>query len=103
VVSEWKGQFNGLLQRFDQDGNGQLDEQEWARVRLAARLEAEDRHRAQSAQPARHQLSKPRESQPFVLSCAGEDELARRFYWQAAGGFVLCLVGAVACARMLGL
>lgn len=102
VVSEWKGNFDGLLQRFDQNSDGQIDEQEWARVRLAARLEAEDRHRAQSAQPARHQLSKPRESQPFVLSCAGEDELARRFYWQAAAGFVLCLAGAVACAWLLG-
>ncbi|MBF3059556.1 hypothetical protein HKW90_34805, partial [Pseudomonas aeruginosa] len=44
VIREWKGDFHGLLARFDSDGNGELDEREWNRVRLAARLEAEDRH-----------------------------------------------------------
>ncbi|PXC03798.1 hypothetical protein C0043_31570, partial [Pseudomonas aeruginosa] len=40
VIREWKGDFHGLLARFDSDGNGELDEREWNRVRLAARLEA---------------------------------------------------------------
>jgi len=102
VIRAWKGDFAGLLQRFDSDGNGQLDEQEWRRVRLAAQLEAEDRHRQHSRQPVQHHLGKPREAQPFILACAGEDELARHFYWQAAGGAVLCLVGALATAWLLG-
>ena len=103
VIREWKGDFNGLLQRFDADGNGQLDDKEWQRVQLAARLEAEDRHRESSAQPAQHHLAKPREAQPFILSCAGEDELVRQFYWQAAGGVVLCVIGALATAWLLGI
>lgn len=102
MIREWKGDFSGLLQRFDSDSNGQLDELEWNRVRLAAQLEAEDRHRQQSQQPAQHQLRKPREAQPFILSCAGEDELARQFYWQAAGGALACLLGALATAWLLG-
>ena len=102
IIREWKADFSGLLQRFDRDGNGQLDEQEWQRVQLAANLEAEDRHRRQSAQPVQHHLGKPSEAQPFILSCAGEDELVRQFYWQAAGGVLLCVVGAVAAAWILG-
>lgn len=102
VIRQWKGDFSGLLQRFDSDGNGQLDEQEWNRVRLAAQLEAEDRHRQQSRQPAQHHMGAPAAAQPFILSCAGEDELARQFYWQAAGGAVLCLGGALAAAWLLG-
>jgi hypothetical protein len=102
VVREWKGDFSGLLQRFDSDANGLLDDQEWNRVRLAARLEAEDRHRQASGVPAQNQLSKPREAQPFILSNFGEDELARRFYWEAAGGAALCLVAALATAWQLG-
>ena len=102
VIREWKGDFAGLLRRFDGDGNGQLDEREWDRVRLAARLEAEDRQRLRAHEPARHQMAKPGEAQPFILSNAGEDELARSFYWQAAGGVVLCLVGALATAWVLG-
>ncbi|WP_372874123.1 GIDE domain-containing protein [Pseudomonas sp.] len=102
VIREWKGDFSGLLQRFDSDRNGQLDEQEWARVRLAAQLEAEDRHRQQSAQPAQHHLGKPGESRPFILANAGEDELARHFHWQAAASALLCLAGAMATAWLLG-
>ncbi|MFN9585999.1 MAG: hypothetical protein ACK561_12535, partial [Pseudomonadaceae bacterium] len=74
----------------------------WNRVRLAAQLEAEGRHRQKASEPARHQMAKPGERQPFILSNSGEDELARSFYWQAAGGAVLCLVGALATAWLLG-
>lgn len=102
VIREWKGDFSGLLQRFDSDRNGLLDEQEWNRMRLAAQLEAEDRHRQHSLQPAQHHMGRPREAQPFILSSVGEDELARHFYWQAAGGAVLCLAGALVTAWLLG-
>lgn len=103
VIREWKSDFSGLLQRFDSDKNGQLDDQEWSRVRLAAQLEAEERHRLQSLMPAMHHLAKPRESQPFVLSTTGEDELARGFYWQAAGAAAVCLAGALSLAWQLGI
>ncbi|PAU56656.1 hypothetical protein BZL41_19775 [Pseudomonas sp. PIC25] len=101
IIREWKGDFAGLLQRFDADNNGQLDEQEWNRVRLAAQLEAEDRHRKASTQPTQNHMVCPEESQPFILSSHGEDEIARRFRWQAAGGAILCLVGAVATVYLL--
>lgn len=102
VIREWKGDYAGLLQRFDGDGNGRLDEGEWQRVRLAAQLEAEDRHRRASHAPVRHQLARPGESRPFILANAGEDELARRLYWEAAGAALLCLAGALASAWLLG-
>ncbi|MGG2396536.1 GIDE domain-containing protein [Pseudomonas sp. SH1-B] len=102
VIREWKGDYAGLLQRFDSDGNGQLDEQEWNRVRLAAQLEAEDRHRLKAAQPAQNKMARPAERQPFILSNSGEDELARGFYWQAAAGALLCLVGSLATAWLFG-
>ncbi|CAE6899796.1 RING-type E3 ubiquitin transferase [Pseudomonas marincola] len=102
VIRHWKSDFGGLLQRFDSDGNGQLDEQEWNRVRLAAQLEAEDLHRADSLKPDQHHMAKPLESQPFILSCAGEDELARQLYWQAAAGAAVCIAGALGFAWILG-
>lgn len=102
VIREWKSDFTGLLRRFDSDGSGQLDEQEWARVRLAAQLEAEQRHQHSSAEPARHQMNRPDEVRPFILANAGEDELARGFYWQAVAGALMCLAGALATAWLLG-
>ena len=101
VIREWKGDYEQLLKRFDADGNRQLDEREWQRVRLAAQLEAEDRHRQISLQPQCHELRKPTEGQPFILSSHGEDQLARRFYWQALLGAVACLLGALAVALLL--
>lgn len=103
VIREWKQDYVGLLSRFDSDGNGELDEREWSRVQLAAQLEAEDRHRSTSNQPARNLMSKPGEARPFILANAGEDEVARSFYWQAAGGAVLCLAGALATAWLFGI
>lgn len=102
VVREWKGDFAGLLRRFDSDGDGRLDPEEWQRLRESARAEAQRRQIGRKLMPARHQLRKPRESHPFILSNQGEDELARRFYWQATGGALLCLVGALATAWLLG-
>lgn len=95
VVREWKQDFQGLLARFDRDGDGTLGEGEWQLVRLAAQLEAEDRHRAASLAPEQNHLRCPQEALPFLLSCRGEDELARTFRWQAAGGALLCLGGAL--------
>ena len=102
VIREWKEDFAGLLQRFDSDGSGQLDEREWSRMRLAAQLEAEDRHRQASQRPAQNHMGRPKESQPFILSSHGEDHLARQFRWQAIGGGLLCLAGALATAYLLG-
>lgn len=101
VVREWKQDFQGLLARFDRDGSGTLDEQEWNLVRLAARLEAEDRHRAASSAPEQNHLRRPQEALPFLLSCKGEDELASAFRWQALGGALLCLGGALAVTWLL--
>ena len=94
IISEWKAEYAGLLQRFDSNRDGRLDEAEWQRVRLAAGLEAEERHRHASTGPAQHRLARPGENLPFVLSSHGEEVLARRYRWQAAGGALLCVLGA---------
>lgn len=101
VIREWKADYAQLLARFDADHNAQLDEREWALVRLAAQLEAEDRHRVQSLQPAQNLLGKPAEGQPFIISSQGEDELAWTFRWQAALGAVVCVAGALAATWLL--
>ncbi|HCJ28209.1 MAG TPA: hypothetical protein DHV63_02670 [Pseudomonas sp.] len=103
VVREWKENYAGLLQRFDNNRDGQLDQVEWDRVRLAAGLEAEQRHRLASAQRAQHRLIRPGEGLPFVLSSHGEEVLVRRYRWHAVGGAVLCLLGAtILASRLVG-
>ena len=101
VVREWKSDFAGLLQRFDSNGDGQLDQAEWQRMRESARVEAQRRQRGREIPAVQHRLQRPQESSPFILSNHGEDELARSFYWQAAGGALLCLAGALATAGLI--
>lgn len=101
VVREWKSDFAGLLQRFDTDGDGQLSESEWQRMRESARAEAQRRELGRGEPEVQHQLQRPQESYPFILSNYGEDELARSFYWQAAGGALFCLAGALATAWLV--
>ena len=95
VIREWKGDYDGLLRRFDHDRNGQLDQQEWQKVRDAAAITAQQLHRQRSADPAQHFLRKPQENQPFILSSHGEDDIAKRFYWQAALAAGVCIVSAL--------
>lgn len=101
VVREWKKDFQGLLSRFDSNANGQLEEQEWQRVQLAAGLEAEQRHRQQSLLPAQNVLRRAAEGQPFLLSSHGEDVVAKSFRWQALAGAGLSLLGALGTAWLL--
>jgi hypothetical protein len=101
LIRQWKEDFPALLQAYDQDGSGQLEEHEWQQVRQAALQQAGEQQRQRSIEPARHQLLKPGENRPFILSSHGEDELIRRFGWQAAGAALLCLAGALALTWLL--
>ncbi|MCJ8168710.1 GIDE domain-containing protein [Atopomonas sediminilitoris] len=92
VVREWKQDYQALLQRFDYDRNGQLDEQEWQRVRQEAGWEADKRFKTRLNQGDQHRLSDSK-SLPFVLSSAGEDELAQHYRWHAVGGLLAALAG----------
>lgn len=103
VVREWKEDYAGLLQRFDNNRDGSLDVAEWSRVRLAANLEAQKRHQLASTKGPEHRLMRPSEGLPFVLSSHGEEVLTRRYRWHAVGGAVLCLIGAaIVAAAALG-
>lgn len=101
LIREWKRDYAGLLRRFDRDRNGQLDQQEWQNVRHSAEIEAQRLHRVRSTDSAQHYLRKPEENQPFILSSYGEDDIAKRFYWQAAIGACICIGSALAAAYVI--
>lgn len=101
LIREWKSDYTGLLRRFDRDRNGQLDLQEWQSVRDSAKVEAQRLHRLRSTDPAQHYLRKPEENQPFILSSYGEDDIAKRFYWQAVIGACICIGSALAAAYVI--
>ena len=103
LIREWKGDFVGLVRRFDQDGNGELDQQEWQAVRDSAKQQAQRIQQAQQIEPAQHYLRKPQENRPFVLSSYGEDAIAKRLRWQALLAGLVCVGSALAFVYILNI
>lgn len=97
VISQWKADYADLLGRFDQDGDGRLDMQEWDQVRVAADQEAARQLRVQGQAPVVHALGKPpHRGLPFILSDHHEEDLSRRLRKQSIFSMVGLVVGAVA-------
>jgi hypothetical protein len=84
LLGEWKETPADLHARFDLDGNGEIDPQEWQLARLAAEREVSRRHQEQRLQPQHYHLSRPTDGRPYLLGNLDPDRLGRRLGWLAA-------------------
>ncbi|HNP26654.1 MAG TPA: GIDE domain-containing protein [Nitrosomonas sp.] len=92
VIREWKQDYNQILNRFDQDKNGEINILEWETVRAAASREAEKRRQRLSRMPTVYTLSNTTHKQhPFILSTFSQKTLAKKFRSHA----ILSLIGAL--------
>lgn len=101
LLAEWKRDREALLARFDADGDGDIDMQEWENARAEA-LETVRRQRAEQAEPPdTHVLRKPADGRAFLLSTWPQDKLAR--YKRISAAFLLAgaAVGGVLLAIFL--
>jgi E3 ubiquitin ligase len=96
LLAEWKQDQLALLRRFDRDGDGRLNPEEWE----AARQAAIDEVQAQQAERAPDQdlnvLGKPPDHRPYVLAAMPRGRLASRYRRLA----LLFLVVAAAAAAL---
>lgn len=80
LLSAWKRDRAGLNRRFDANGDGQIDLQEWGLARQAAEREVISTIRArQKEQPEFNLMKKPAHGRPFILSCIPQDEMIGRY------------------------
>ncbi|GAB4115403.1 MAG: GIDE domain-containing protein [Sideroxydans sp.] len=79
VLHEWKLDNAHLLQRFDLDGNGMLDMDEWMLARQSAKREARKRLNEARAEPDTHFMLKPQDGRLFLISNLSPENLARRY------------------------
>lgn len=79
ILAEWKEDQDALLQRFDLDGNGEIDMKEWQLARLAARREMESRKADAMRSPVTHRLGRPRFGRPFLIANYAPGPLVKRY------------------------
>ena len=77
MLAAWKRDMAALVTRFDDDGDGRVDADEWEAAREAARRAAAMEHRRLTGKPAVNVLSAgEKKRNPFVLSLEGQGDLA---------------------------
>ena len=80
ILRFWKKDQKRMVERFDQDGDGRIDAQEWDNARQAASRIAHEKHEELKKDQVIHTLSKsPHKSFPFLISTLPEFDLAKRY------------------------
>jgi len=94
LINDWKNDMPALARRYDRNGDGTLDLDEWEQVRRDARAEVEQRHAQLRAAPDTHRLVLPADGRPFLVSAQASERFERQLRWWAwahAGVFLLAL------------
>lgn len=89
LLSAWKRDRLGLLERFDANRDGTVDLREWEVARQAAEQEViKTAHARRQEQPELSLLKKPAHGQPFILSCIRQEEMMSRYRRKAFLGIL---------------
>lgn len=88
LLAQWKADQNSLLQRFDSDGDGNIDMQEWEQVRLAAIKQVRQSLLERAVEPDIHVLCRPPRRMRYILSTLPQDKLINRARWHLALGLI---------------
>lgn len=80
LLREWKSDQQGLLERFDEDGDGKIDQHEWEAARQAAIRQVVEEQSLDTANEVTHVLCRPEaQGHPFLISDHEQDTLAGRY------------------------
>lgn len=102
LLREWKRDREGLVRRFDANGDGTVDLNEWEVARKAARREVLAARSEQLARAGTNLMIRPTDKRrPYLLSVLPQDHLARRFRWLAAAGLALFFLAGSAASWMV--
>lgn len=80
LLRHWKKSPNLLLLKYDKDNNGELNEQEWHQVYLAAKRQVQRDYEQKSLQEPLNLLKMTHhKNQAFILSTLSEEKLIKRY------------------------
>ena len=81
LIREWKTDTESLMKRFDTNNDGEIDLDEWQRVRDEALKHVMQRHSEEKTLPPVHMMNKTNDRRrPFILSALPQDDLTRRLH-----------------------
>jgi len=90
LLREWKQNPERLRERFDQNGDGQIDLHEWQQAQQEALREAHEKQQALHQVPSMNVLTAPSSrKQPYLLSTYDEERLMRRYRWISLGSLLI--------------
>ncbi len=95
ILTEWKKDMPALTRRFDSNGDGKIDLEEWAKAREEALREVEKRRMEVLSMPEYHEMVRPADGRPYLLSNLSPERLSRRYlYW--SWGHTAIFLGTIA-------
>ncbi len=94
LLGRWKSDRRALLQRFDANGDGEIDQHEWEAARRSARAAVQREHVELAVHSDVHILSRPPDRRPYILSTVSQEQLTRRWRLQGLLFLAVSLAGA---------
>ena len=94
LIATWKQDYEKMLDRFDSNRDGHIDQREWQRAREQAAQEAQRHVAANYDNTDIHIMSKPASDQAYILSTTDPAELTSHYRQRSLG---LLLAGLVSC------
>ncbi|MES9845989.1 MAG: GIDE domain-containing protein [Candidatus Sedimenticola sp. PURPLELP] len=103
LLRDWKQDQVTMLKRFDKNGDGQIDMQEWEKVRRTAAAEAGKEYAEQMENQVMHTLSSTGSRRhPFLISTLPEFNLVRRYRLYAAGSIAAFFIAGGIAVWLIG-
>ena len=103
LLREWKRHSESLLKIYDKNKDGQLDMEEWQKVREAAyRNVMAEYDERKAAMPANLLCHTRDHRRPYLLSAIPQDRLVQRYNLYAAGLLVLFFIAGSAATWLIG-
>lgn len=102
ILSDWKQDYDRLVNRFDRDGDGNISPQEWELARSEAMRKAEREQRSAPQSNAINTLRySPSRQQPFIIATSDPESLSRRYRWQSFAWLVGGLIAVAGIAWLI--
>ncbi|KAA3650449.1 MAG: hypothetical protein DWQ11_16875 [Proteobacteria bacterium] len=101
LLAHWKADHPALLERFDLDGNGEIDLQEWELARAEAKREVRRQQAELHAAAEAHIVRKPEGRRLYLISDLDPSQLGRRYQLWGWGFLAATVVSAAILVRLV--